>query len=188
MRFIVLAPELEPELAFSLRSCVALDSRSTATICESDTLATESSLEPIAGAPLIRFDAPEDATGDERMAVHASVCPAGESLPSADARTCSGGGETLFATIDFSMDDGAHPNGFEWCINQPAIDADGVVYANAEDGRVYSLPQGNVGDFTVPLASIFLEQAIGAAYTPLALAADGMLYTQNFGHLFAIGE
>jgi hypothetical protein len=87
-----------------------------------------------------------------------------------------------------TSDDGVHPNGFEWCINQPAIDADGVVYANAEDGRVYALSQGNVGDFTVPLASIFLEQAIGAAYTPLALAADGLLYTQNYGHLFVIGE
>jgi outer membrane protein assembly factor BamB len=87
-----------------------------------------------------------------------------------------------------TSDDGAHPNGFEWCINQPAIDGDGVVYVNAEDGEVYALPQGNVGDFTVPLASIFLEQAIGAAYTPLALGADGLLYTQNFGHLFVIGE
>jgi hypothetical protein len=35
---------------------------------------------------------------------------------------------------------------------------------------------------------VFLEQAIGAAYTPLALAADGLLYTQNYGHLFAVGE
>jgi hypothetical protein len=87
-----------------------------------------------------------------------------------------------------TSDDGMHANGFEWCINQPAIDADGVVYANAEDGRVYALPQGNTGDFTEPMASLSLELAIGAAYTPLALSADGLLYTQNYGHLFAVGE
>jgi hypothetical protein len=63
-----------------------------------------------------------------------------------------------------------------------------VVYANAEDGQVYALPQGNSGDFTEPMASLSLESAIGAAYTPLALSADGLLYTQNYGHLFAIGE
>ena len=27
-----------------------------------------------------------------------------------------------------------HPDGFEWCINQPAVDANGVAYANSEDG------------------------------------------------------
>lgn len=108
--FLVVTPEPAPALAFSLRSCIALDSRSSATICGSDTLATASSLDPVAGAPLIRFDAPAGATGDERLAVHAAICPAGESLPSEDARTCSGGGETLFATVDFSMDDGEHPN------------------------------------------------------------------------------
>ena len=87
-----------------------------------------------------------------------------------------------------TSDDPAHPNGFEWCINQPAIDANGVVYVNSEDGRVYTLPQGNVGDFTVPLAGHFLTAAIGAAYTPLALGPDGRVYTQNYGDLFVLGD
>ena len=63
-----------------------------------------------------------------------------------------------------------------------------MVYVNSEDGRVYALPQGNSGDFTVPLASHFLTAAIGAAYTPLALGPDGLLYTQNYGDLFVLGN
>jgi|SRR5580658_1321511 hypothetical protein len=35
-----------------------------------------------------------------------------------------------------------HPNGFEWCVNSPAIDANGVVYANSEDGNPFASPQG----------------------------------------------
>jgi hypothetical protein len=30
--------------------------------------------------------------------------------------------------------DAAHPNGYEWCINMPAIDSSGNVYVNSEDG------------------------------------------------------
>lgn len=84
--------------------------------------------------------------------------------------------------------DALNPNGFEWCVNAPVIDADGVVYANSEDGNLYALPQGNVGVFTNPQGSLFLKQAIGAAYTPLALGPDGKLYAQNDGHLFVIGN
>jgi hypothetical protein len=110
VRLLVLAPEPDPALAFVLRSCVAVDTRSTAARCGAETLATASSLDPVVGAPLLRFDAPEDATGNERLAVFASVCPAGESLASESARRCSGGSETLDATVDFAMDDGLHPN------------------------------------------------------------------------------
>lgn len=81
-----------------------------------------------------------------------------------------------------------HPDGFEWCINQPAIDANGTVYANSEDGRLYALAQGHSGEFTDDAGSIFLNLAIGAAYTPLAIGADGLLYTQNDGHLFVVGN
>lgn len=81
-----------------------------------------------------------------------------------------------------------HPGGFEWCINMPAVDANGIVYANSEDGRIYTLPQGNSGTFTTPLASLFLNQALGAAYTPLSLGPDGKIYTQNNGHLFVVGN
>lgn len=110
VRFLVVAPEPAPALAFALRSCIAVDTRSTATLCASDTLASAASLDPVVGPPLIRFDAPADAVGDEHLAVHAAICPAGQSLPSEDAAHCSDGSETLYATADFTMDDGMHPN------------------------------------------------------------------------------
>ena len=86
------------------------------------------------------------------------------------------------------VDDGQHPNGFEWCINAPAIDAHGVVYANSEDGNLYAIPQGHHGVFKTPKGRLFLNQAIGAAYTPLSLGRDGKIYTENDGHLFVVGE
>ena len=76
-----------------------------------------------------------------------------------------------------------HPNGFEWCINAPAVDRNGVVYANSEDGNLYSInPNGTEKQ------RIFLNLAIGAAYTPLSLSADGLIYTENDGHLFVVGD
>jgi hypothetical protein len=84
-----------------------------------------------------------------------------------------------------TIDDG-HPNGYEWCINMPAIDQDGNVFVNSEDGNIYSLSQGNNG--VSPTGKIFLDLAVGAAYTPLSIGADGMLYTQNNGHMFAVGN
>jgi len=62
------------------------------------------------------------------------------------------------------------------------------VYVNSEDGNAYELPQGNSGVFTMPTGKIFLNSAIGAAYTPLSLGADGKAYTQNNGQLFVIGN
>jgi hypothetical protein len=76
-----------------------------------------------------------------------------------------------------------HPNGFEWCINAPAVDARGDVYANNEDGRLYVIRQGGI-----ERGSLFTNLALGAAYTPLALGPDGRIYTQNDGHLFVIGS
>jgi hypothetical protein len=38
------------------------------------------------------------------------------------------------------------------------------------------------------LGKIFLNQAIGAAYTPLSLGLDGRIYTENDGILFAVGN
>ena len=76
-----------------------------------------------------------------------------------------------------------HPEGFEWCVNQPAIDATGTVYLNSEDGTLYGFDrQGSV------VGKIFLDTALGAAYTPVALGPDGIVYTQNNGHLFAVGQ
>lgn len=81
-----------------------------------------------------------------------------------------------------------HPNGFEWCINMPAIDSSGNVFANSEDGNLYVIPQGHTGVFSTPASHLFLNLAIGAAYTPLSLGPDGRLYTQNDGHLFVVGN
>jgi hypothetical protein len=73
--------------------------------------------------------------------------------------------------------------GFEWCINAPVVDANGVVYANSEDGNLYAInPGGSLK------ANIFLQLALGAAYTPLAIGPDGKIYTENAGHLFVVGQ
>jgi outer membrane protein assembly factor BamB len=76
-----------------------------------------------------------------------------------------------------------HPHGFEWCINAPAIDAQGTVYANGEDGVLYAIPQGGG-----KAQAIFLRQSIGAAYTPLSIDARGRVYAENFGSLYVVGE
>jgi hypothetical protein len=73
--------------------------------------------------------------------------------------------------------------GFEWCINAPVVDQDGVVYANSEDGNLYAISQGGALK-----QKIFLDLALGAAYTPLAIGADGKVYTENKGTLFVIGQ
>jgi hypothetical protein len=84
--------------------------------------------------------------------------------------------------------DPTHPNGYEWCINMPAIDSSGSVFVNSEDGNFYVLPQGRTGIFTTPGGKMFLNIALGAAYTPLSIGPDGKLYTQNNGHLFVVGN
>ena len=81
-----------------------------------------------------------------------------------------------------------NPNGFEWCVNAPVIDQNGVVYANSEDGNLYSIPQGHTGIFTAPKEHLFTNLAIGAAYTPLSVGPDGKLYVQNDGHVFVVGN
>ncbi len=77
----------------------------------------------------------------------------------------------------------APPGGFEWCVNQPAVDASGVVYLNSEDGFVYAIGPGGV-----VRERLFLDQALGAAYTPLSIGGDGLVYAQNNGHLFVVGR
>jgi outer membrane protein assembly factor BamB len=76
------------------------------------------------------------------------------------------------------------PNvGFEWCINAPVVDANGVVYVNSEDGNLYAInPGGGLKQ------SIFLQLALGAPYTPLAIAPDGKIYTQQAGQLIVVGQ
>jgi uncharacterized protein (TIGR03437 family) len=76
-----------------------------------------------------------------------------------------------------------HPNGFEWCVNSPAIDANGVVYANSEDGNLFAIQQGGAA-----VTEIFQQLALGAAYTPASIGGDGKIYSQNDGHLFVVGK
>ncbi len=76
-----------------------------------------------------------------------------------------------------------HPTGFEWCVNAAAVDENGTVYANSEDGRVYAILQGG----TVA-QSRFLVQSLGAAYTPVTVDGQGRTYTMNGGVLTVVGK
>jgi outer membrane protein assembly factor BamB len=80
-----------------------------------------------------------------------------------------------------------HPDGYEWCVNAPVIDVNGLVYVTSEDGNIYSVPQGHHGVFTQWQQRMFLKEALGAAYTPLSIGGDGKVYSQNDGHLFIVG-
>ena len=80
------------------------------------------------------------------------------------------------------VDDGQHPTGFEWCVNAPAVDRDGNVYANSEDGWVYKIGQGGQ-----MLDRTFLLLTLGAAYTPISIDHRGRLFSLNGGDLFVIG-
>jgi hypothetical protein len=80
------------------------------------------------------------------------------------------------------------PNGFEWCINAPAVDGNGTVYGNSEDGFLYSIPQGHQGTFTQFQQRVFMGVALGNAYTPSSISRDGIVFTSDNGRLFAIGS
>jgi len=98
-------------------------------------------------------------------------------LASTETQSCHRNPDGTLSCVD------DHPDGFEWCINAAAVDKNGVVYANSEDGNLYAIDQGGVQK-----QRIFLDQALGAAYTPLSIGPDGKIYTQNAGHLFVIGN
>jgi uncharacterized protein (TIGR03437 family) len=99
------------------------------------------------------------------------------SFKSANTQSCSRNPDGTLRCIS------DHPHGFEWCVNAPVVDANGVVYANSEDGNLYAIGQG--GGLK---QRIFQQLAIGAAYTPASLGPDGKVYTQNDGHLFVVGK
>lgn len=73
--------------------------------------------------------------------------------------------------------------GFEWCVNAPAVDVRGDVYVNSEDGHVYHLGQGGVLK-----TQTFLNQALGAAYTPISLDLGGRVIALNNGELTVLGH
>jgi hypothetical protein len=72
---------------------------------------------------------------------------------------------------------------FEWCVNAPAVDGNGTVYAGSEDGSLFVINQG--GKLK---GQIFLQQALGAAYTPVSIGLDGKIYTLNNGEMFVVGK
>jgi hypothetical protein len=72
----------------------------------------------------------------------------------------------------------------------PVVDASHSVYVESEDGHAYVIPPGHTGIFDMNTAGVqrlFLQLALGAAYTPLSIDQDGRVYTQNAGHLFVLG-
>ena len=75
-----------------------------------------------------------------------------------------------------------HPEPYEWCVNQPAVDAAGVTYANSDDGFLYAIDRA--GQLH---GAIFLDVTLGAAYAPVSIGNDGRIYVQNSGHLLAVG-
>ena len=96
------------------------------------------------------------------------------------------GGPFYITRLDSNLDPEWHyrnPSGREWCVNAPAVDATGTVYANNEDGYVYVInPDGSLK------GRIFLRLALGAAYTPIAIGRDGKIYTENAGDMFVVGN
>jgi outer membrane protein assembly factor BamB len=76
----------------------------------------------------------------------------------------------------------SHPRGYEWCVNAPAVDANGTVYADNEDGNLYAINQGGT-----LRGNVFLQESIGAAYTPVSVGGDGKVYTLNDGQMFVLG-
>jgi hypothetical protein len=78
--------------------------------------------------------------------------------------------------------DADHPHGYEWCVNAPAVDANGTVYVNSEDGNVYVITQGGK-----QVGKMFLQSAVAAAYTPVAIGPDGKVYAENNGNMFVLG-
>jgi hypothetical protein len=79
--------------------------------------------------------------------------------------------------------DPAHPDGYEWCVNAPAVDAKGTVYANSEDGNLYAIRQGGRS-----VQKVFMTRILDAGYTPVSIGGDGMVYAENAGYLLVIGQ
>jgi hypothetical protein len=86
-------------------------------------------------------------------------------------------------TFQSTNTSGDHPFGFEWCASAVAIDANGTVCVNSEDGYLYEVGQGGVlRDL------IFLKLALEAAYSPVSIDRAGRVYAINDGVLFVVGE
>jgi hypothetical protein len=105
VRFLVVAPEPEPTFAFSLASCVAIDSAHTVPECAAEPFARGTSLEPVAALPSVEFVTPSELNGDEWLAVTGVICPAGGTLNGETSDSCSNGrGQAV--SVDFPLDHG----------------------------------------------------------------------------------
>jgi hypothetical protein len=110
VRVLVVAPAPDPTFAYHLEACVATDSRSPVPECVGALLGAVTSLDPLPTPPTIDFVAPVDADGDERLAVTGHVCPDGVALSGTGETRCTDGTRALELALDFTMDDGLHPN------------------------------------------------------------------------------
>jgi outer membrane protein assembly factor BamB len=81
------------------------------------------------------------------------------------------------------VDDGEHPNGFEWCISSPAFDRTGTLFGVDEDGYLYAVDQSGH-----ERERVFLGKTIAEAYTPTAIDVAGRVYAQNNGQLYVLGN
>lgn len=94
-----------------------------------------------------------------------------------NTQTCTRNPDNSITCVDDT------PFSFEWCVNGVAVDQNGVVYANAEDGNVYAINQGGTLK-----RRLFLKNALRSAYTPTVLGSDGKIYAQQNGELFVVGR
>jgi outer membrane protein assembly factor BamB len=99
--------------------------------------------------------------------------------PDTETKTCQRNPDGTVSCVD----DGTHPNGFEWCISAPAIDRDGNVYGISEDGNLYVID--NLGR---QREKVFLSKTLAAAYTPVSIDSQGRIYAQNNGELYVLGS
>jgi outer membrane protein assembly factor BamB len=94
-------------------------------------------------------------------------------------QTCERGPDGTVTCVD----DGTHPDGWEWCISSPAFDREGTLYGLSEDGYLYALDRsGQVRE------RVFLGRSIEEAYTPTAIDPTGRIYAQNNGQMYVLGR
>ena len=101
------------------------------------------------------------------------------SLADTETRTCQRNPDGSISCVD----DGQHPNGFEWCISAPVVDRDGTAYGISEDGNLYVVDrQGHQRE------KVFLSKTLAASYTPVSMDSQGRVYAQNNGELYVLGS
>jgi len=100
-------------------------------------------------------------------------------LANTSTQTCERAADGTITCVD----NGDHPDGFEWCISSPALDRDGTLYGLSEDGNLYTVDRSGR-----ELERVFLGRSIEEAYTPTAIDPAGRIYAQNNGQLYVVGR